>query len=212
MATAKQKERALRILDALVERFPDAHCELDHRSPWELLVAVVLSAQATDVSVNKVTPALFARDPDPQALSVAVPEELEELIHSTGFFRSKAKSLIAMATRVVDTYDSQVPASIEDLTTLAGVGRKTANVVRSVALGEPGLPVDTHVLRLSHRLGLTAQDDPVKVEHELNGLLPPGERGVFSLRVILHGRRVCSAKKPQCGSCVLADFCPSAGA
>lgn len=208
------KGRAALVAERLAELYPGdarALCELDHDNAFQLLAATILSAQTTDVRVNEVTPVLFARYPTPAALGEAIPEDLEELIHSTGFFRAKAKSLIAMANRLVDTFGSEVPTSIEDLTSLAGVGRKTANVVRSVALDLPGLPVDTHVLRLSQRLGLTTEEDPVKVEHALNGLVAPAERGVFSVRVILHGRRVCAAKKPLCGFCVLADFCPSAG-
>lgn len=188
---------------------PAELCELHHANAFELLVATILSAQSTDANVNKVTPALFAHYPTPAALAAADPAELEVEIHATGFFRSKAKSLLGMATALVERYGGEVPHAIEDLVTLPGVGRKTANVVRSVALGEPGLPVDTHVLRLSKRLGLTVLDDPVKVEHELNAMLPPGERGLFSLRVILHGRRVCIARKPRCGDCVCNDFCPS---
>jgi endonuclease-3 len=189
---------------------PTDLCELHHGNAYELLVATILSAQSTDANVNKVTPALFAHYPTPAALAAADPAELEVEIHATGFFRSKAKSLLGMAAALVERFEGEVPHAIEDLVTLPGVGRKTANVVRSVALGEPGLPVDTHVLRLSKRLGLTTLDDPVKVEHELNAMLRPEERGLFSLRVILHGRRVCSARKPRCDACVCNDFCPSA--
>ena len=185
-------------------------CELRHANAFELLVATILSAQSTDQNVNLVTPALFAKYPTPAALAAADPAELEVEIHRTGFFRSKTKSLLGMATALVERFGGEVPHAIEDLVTLPGVGRKTANVVRSVALDEPGLPVDTHVLRLSKRLGLTVLEDPVKVEHELNAMLKPAERGLFSLRVILHGRRVCIARKPRCGECVLNDFCPSA--
>ena len=185
-------------------------CELRHANAFELLVATILSAQSTDQNVNLVTPALFAKYPTPAALAAADPAELEVEIHRTGFFRSKTKSLLGMATALVERFGGEVPHAIEDLVTLPGVGRKTANVVRSVALDEPGLPVDTHVLRLSKRLGLTVLEDPVKVEHELNAMLKPAERGLFSLRVILHGRRVCIARKPRCGDCVLNDFCPSA--
>ena len=173
-------------------------------------MATILSAQSTDETVNKVTPGLFARYPTPAALASADPAELEVEIHATGFFRSKAKSLLGMASALLERYEGEVPGAIEDLVTLPGVGRKTANVVRSVALDLPGLPVDTHVGRLSKRLGLTELDDPVKVEHALNAMLPPAERGVFSLRLILHGRQVCIARKPRCGVCVLNDFCPSA--
>jgi endonuclease-3 len=189
---------------------PTELCELHHANAFELLVATILSAQSTDENVNKVTPALFAKYPTAAALAAADPSELEVEIHSTGFFRSKTKSLIGMATDVVERFGGEVPHAIEDLITLPGVGRKTANVLRSVALDEPGLPVDTHVLRLSKRLGLTELTDPVKVEHELNSFLKPAQRGMFSLRTILHGRRVCIARRPRCGDCVLNDFCPSA--
>lgn len=186
-------------------------CALTHRNPFELLAATILSAQTTDERVNLVTPALFGRFPTPADLAVADPIEVETLVQSTGFYRNKTKSLIGMANALVDRFDSEVPHAIEDLVTIPGVGRKTANVVRSVAMGEPGLPVDTHVGRLSVRLGLTTQTDPVKVEHELNAMVPPDERGTFSLRLILHGRAVCDARKPRCHDCVLASFCPSAG-
>jgi endonuclease-3 len=207
------KGRALETALRLADEYPGTPaelCELRHANAFELLAATILSAQSTDQNVNLVTPALFERYPTPKDLAAADPSELEIAIHRTGFFRSKAKSLLGMATALVERFDGEVPHAIEDLVTLPGVGRKTANVVRSVALGEPGLPVDTHVLRLSKRLGLTTLDDPVKVEHELNAMLKPPERGLFSLRLILHGRRVCIARKPRCGECVLHDFCPSA--
>jgi endonuclease-3 len=156
-----------------------------------------------------VTPALFDRYPTPEDLAVANPGELEVIIHSTGFYASKARNLIGMAQRVVSTFGGEIPHSLEDLVTLPGVGRKTANVLRSVALDLPGLPVDTHVLRLTKRLGITQLTDPVKVELELNPMIPPMQRGSFSLRLILHGRRVCDARKPACERCVLADICPS---
>ncbi len=205
------KGRARRTNERLKEEYPDAVCELDHDGPFELLVATILSAQATDVSVNKATPALFAAYPTPADLAAASPEEIEPYINAIGLFRSKAKNLVGMATRIVDEYEGRVPGAIEDLVTLPGVGRKTANVVRSVGLGLPGLPVDTHVLRLCRRLGITTETDPVKVELQLNDMLPEEDWGDFSLRVILHGRRVCFARNPDCGACVLADFCPSAG-
>ncbi|CAN5893313.1 endonuclease III [soil metagenome] len=186
-------------------------CELDHRNPFELLVATILSAQCTDARVNRVTPTLFSRYPTPEDLAAADPEEVQEIIRSTGFYRNKAKSLIGMAHALVDRFDGEVPTQMADWVTVPGVGRKTANVVRSVAQGLPGLPVDTHVLRLAHRLELTTETDPVKVERALNPSLPAGERGGFSLRMILHGRRVCSARAPSCDRCLLADFCPSAG-
>ena len=195
--------------ERLKQEYPDAVCELDHRNPFELLAATILSAQCTDVRVNMVTPRLFERYPDAEALAAADPEELEEIIRSTGFFRSKAKSLIGMANGLVDRHHGEVPGPMRQLTALPGVGRKTANVVRSVALDLPGLPVDTHVGRLARRLGLTEEDDPVKVEMALNPMVPAAERGDFSLRLILHGRRVCGARSPQCDDCVLNDFCPS---
>jgi endonuclease-3 len=207
------KGRALEAARRLALAYPGTArdlCALAHRNPFELLAATILSAQSTDENVNRVTPDLFAKYPDPAALASADPSELETLIYPTGFFRNKAKSLLGMARALVERFDGEVPGAIEDLVTLPGVGRKTANVVRSVALGLPGLPVDTHVGRLAKRLGLTTLDDPVKVEHELNAMLPPAERGLFSLRLILHGRRVCTARRPRCADCVLSDFCPSA--
>ena len=184
-------------------------CELDFETPFQLLVATILSAQSTDKTVNAVTPSVFARWPAPAALAAADPNDVEAVIHSTGFFRAKTKSLIGMAQALVDRYGGEVPGPIEDLVTLPGVGRKTANVVRSVAMGLPGLPVDTHVKRLSRRIGLTTEEDPDKIERDLNALVPPAERGAFSLRLILHGRRVCYARNRACERCVLADFCPS---
>ncbi|MDH4363872.1 MAG: endonuclease III [Acidimicrobiia bacterium] len=203
------KGRAQRAHLLLADEYPDARCELDHADPFQLLIATILSAQATDVGVNKVTPRLFARYPDAWALAAASPEEVEPLISSLGLFRNKAKSIVTCASQLVERHGGQVPGAMADLTALGGVGRKTANVVRSVALGLPGLPVDTHVLRLSGLLELTTETDPVKVEHALNPMIPAAERGLFSLRMILHGRRVCVARRPDCGRCVLADFCPS---
>jgi endonuclease-3 len=185
-------------------------CALDHVGPFQLLVATILSAQCTDQRVNLTTPALFARYPDPFALAAADPAELEQLIRSTGFFRAKAHNLIGMANAVADRFGGEVPSRMSDLVTLPGVGRKTANVVRSVDFGLPGLPVDTHVQRLAGRLELTAARDPVKVEMALNPMIPAAERGVFSLRLILHGRAVCAARTPHCAVCVLSDFCPGA--
>lgn len=204
------KGRARLAHERLKLEYPEARCELDHRNPYELLAATILSAQCTDVRVNQVTPALFRRYPTPEDLAVADPEEVEALIRPTGFYKNKARSLLGMAAALVDRFDGQVPGAMRDLVTIPGVGRKTANVVRSVALGLPGLPVDTHVGRLSLRLGLTTETDPVKVERELDPMIPRDERGEFSLRLILHGRRVCVARKPRCEQCVLADFCPSA--
>ncbi|MCE9623503.1 MAG: endonuclease III [Actinomycetia bacterium] len=203
------KQRAVVVADRLAAEYPQAVCELDHRNPFELLAATILSAQTTDARVNLVTPELFARYPDAAALSQADPGVVEEIVRSAGFYQTKARNLIAMAHALVENFDGQVPTALEDLVTLAGVGRKTANVVRSVAFGLPGLPVDTHVGRLSRRLGLTKEEDPVKVETELGRYLPPAAWGDFSLRLILHGRRVCAAKKPLCADCSLEDVCPS---
>jgi endonuclease III len=213
------KGRARRALECLAELYPGTAkdlCALDFRNPYELLAATILSAQTTDVRVNLVTPALFAAYPDPAALASANPEDVENIVRTTGFFRSKAKSLIGMAAALEERFAGEVPPALEDLVTIPGVGRKTGNVVRSVAFGLPGLPVDTHVLRLSRRLGLTAgmavaeEADAVKVELRLNSLVPAAERGAFSLRLILHGRAVCVARKPRCNLCSMADFCPSA--
>ena len=185
-------------------------CELHHADPFQLLCATILSAQCTDERVNMVTPTLFARYPTPYDLAKADPADVADIIRSTGFYNNKTHSLIGMAAALVDRYDGEVPHALEDLVTLPGVGRKTGNVIRSVALGLPGLPVDTHVGRLVVRLGITTETDPVKVEHALNAMIPAAERGAFSLRLILHGRRVCGARRPDCGRCLLADFCPSA--
>lgn len=203
------KGRAAAVAALLEVEYPEAICELDHRTPFELLAATILSAQTTDVRVNMVTPELFRKYPDASALAAAAPQALEEIVRSTGFYQSKARNLIAMAQALVDRFDGQVPTALDDLVSLAGVGRKTANVVRSVAFGLPGLPVDTHVGRLSRRLGLTTEDDPVKVERELCALLPAPTWGEFSLRTILHGRRVCDAQRPRCAECVLEHLCPS---
>jgi len=205
--------RARRTHERLADEYPGTArqlCALRHRNAYELLAATILSAQCTDERVNMVTPHLFARYPTPEDLAAAEPPAVEEIIRSTGFYKNKTKSLIGMATGVTERFGGEVPSAMRDLVTLPGVGRKTANVLRSVAMDLPGLPVDTHVGRLSLRLGLTTQTDPVKVELELNKMVPAGERGVFSLRLILHGRAVCVARKPRCGSCLLADFCPSA--
>ena len=195
--------------ERLVEAYPEAVCELDHRNPYELLVATILSAQATDVGVNKATPALFARFPDPWALAAVEPEHVEPYVSTIGLFRQKSKSLVGSARRLVEEHSGEVPGAMRDLVKLPGVGRKTANVIRSVALGLPGLPVDTHVTRLSGLLELTAETDPVRIEEELNPMIPAAERGDFSLRMILHGRRVCIARRPRCEDCLLNDFCPS---
>ena len=204
------KARALVVVDRLKEMYPDAQCALKHTNAFELLCATILSAQCTDERVNMVTPALFARYPTPVALAGADTEELEAIIQSTGFFHAKAKNLIGMAQAVVARFDGEVPVALEDFVTLPGVGRKTGNVVRSVWYGEPGLPVDTHVTRLSARLKLTNETDAVKIEKDLGGIVPPAEWGLLSLRLIEHGRQVCNARKPKCDVCALNDICPSA--
>ena len=203
------KGRAKLVHERLAVEYPEAICELDHRNAFELLTATILSAQTTDARVNMVTPVLFAAYPTAADLAVANPADVEVILRSTGFYQAKTRNVMAMVHQLLDRFNGEVPTALEDLVTLPGVGRKTANAVRSVAFSLPGLPVDTHVLRLSRRLGLTTQDDPVKVEVELNDMVPALERGDFSLRLILHGRRVCEAKKPRCGECTLADFCPS---
>jgi len=214
MPPRSPKGRARETMRLLAEEYPgtaEQLCELDHDGPFQLLCATILSAQTTDERVNQVTPELFARYPDAAVLAAAAPADVETIVQSTGFYRNKTKSLIGMAQALVERFAGEVPERLEDLVTLPGVGRKTGNVIRSVAMDLPGLPVDTHVGRLARRLGLTTSTDPVKVEHELNAMIPPAERGRFSLRLILHGRRVCTARKPRCEVCVLAAFCPSAG-
>jgi endonuclease-3 len=204
------KARAEETRARLAVEYPDAECALVHDDPFQLLTATILSAQTTDENVNKVTPALFAKYPTPSDLAHANPDDVEQLVFQTGFYRSKTKSLLGMARMIEEEFDGEVPTELDDLVKLPGVGRKTGNVVRSVAFDLPGLPVDTHVGRLSRRLKLTTEDDPVKIEIDLNALVPPDERGRFSLRLILHGRRVCFARKPDCAHCVLVDLCPSA--
>lgn len=207
------RERATTVVVRLAAEYPGTAkelCALVHDSPFQLLVATILSAQTTDENVNRVTPALFARYPTAADLAGANPVELEAIIHSTGFFRSKAKNLIGMGQALDERFHGEVPTDLADLVTLPGVGRKTGNVIRSVAFDLPGLPVDTHVGRLSIRLGLTTETDAVKAELALNDLIPPDERGAFSLRLILHGRLVCDARRPRCDICLLNDLCPSA--
>lgn len=202
-------KRATDVLRLLKREYPVAICELTHDSAFQLLAATILSAQCTDVRVNMVTPALFDSYPTPAKLATADVAHVAQLVRSTGFYQTKAKNLVGMASQVMSRFGGEVPREIEDLITLPGVGRKTANVLRSVVFDLPGLPVDTHVGRLSRRLGLTKLEDPVKVEYELNAMLPPPEWGQFSLRLILHGRRVCDAKKPKCEDCLLEKLCPS---
>jgi endonuclease-3 len=204
--------RRARAVDRILQQvYPDAHCELDFHNPYELLVATILSAQCTDERVNRVTPALFAKYPDPRALAGADTAELEDLIRPTGFFRNKAASLQAMAAVVCQKHSGRIPRPMSALTRLPGVGRKTAHVVRGNAFGQPGFTVDTHVARLSQRLGWTRQTDPVRIEHELDMLFPRKDRTMVSHRLIFHGRRCCFARKPACAACPVARLCPSRG-
>lgn len=203
--------RARRTNRVLAQVYPDAQCELDFRNAFELLVATVLSAQTTDVRVNQVTPELFARFPGPAQLAAADLTEVEDIIRPTGFFRPKARALLGLAIMLEESFDGQVPGRLEDLVTLPGVGRKTANVVLGDAFGIPGLTVDTHFGRLVRRLGWTQETDPVRVEREIAELIERKEWTLLSHRLIFHGRRVCFARRPACGACQIAQWCPSFG-
>jgi endonuclease-3 len=205
------KARAPVILERLKLAYPDAACALDHRNAFELLVATILSAQTTDVRVNLVTPALFARYPDAATLARARQTDVEKIIQSTGFFRNKARSIIGMAQALVADHGGEVPSTMDQLLSLPGVGRKTANVVLGNAFGiNEGVVVDTHVARLSKLLGLTRHTEPEKIERALMSLFPRDDWALLSHLLIFHGRRVCIARRPKCGECVLADLCPSA--
>ena len=195
----------------LTKEYPDARCELDFNSPLELLVATVLSAQCTDVRVNAVTPVLFKRFPTLETLAAAKLSEVEEIIYSTGFFRSKAKNIKELANKILNDFGGEVPNNLAQLVTLPGVGRKTANVVLGNAFGIPGLTVDTHFGRLSRRFGWSTATDPVKVENDVAKLIPEKEWTLLSHKLIWHGRRICHSRKPECGICPLAKLCPSAG-
>ncbi|MEU3426122.1 endonuclease III [Streptomyces gardneri] len=203
--------RARKINRELAEVFPYAHPELDFRNPFELLVATVLSAQTTDLRVNQTTPALFAKYPTPEDLAAAVPEEVEELIRPTGFFRAKTRSIMGLAAALRDEFGGEVPGRLEDLVKLPGVGRKTAFVVLGNAFGVPGITVDTHFMRLVRRWKWTEQEDPVKIEAEIAEIFPKSEWTMLSHRVIFHGRRICHARKPACGACPITHLCPSYG-
>jgi len=203
--------RARRINRELADVYPDAHCELDFTTPLELSVATILSAQCTDKRVNEVTPALFARYPDAAAYAGADRDEVEALIKSTGFFRNKTTSIIRLGQQLVERFDGRVPNRLEDLVTLPGFGRKTANVVLGNAFDVPGLTVDTHFGRLVRRWGWTTETDPVKVESVVAELIPKSEWTMFSHRAIFHGRRVCHSRTPACGACAIARLCPSYG-
>lgn len=202
------RPRAVLAVARLKEDY-EAQCELDFASPYQLLIATILSAQSTDRTVNRVTPLLFERWPGPRDLAAAAPEEVEELIKPTGFFREKTRAIMGSARALTERFAGEVPASMVGLTDLPGVGRKTANVVLGVAFGLPGFAVDTHVNRLCNRLGLTSSKDPVEIEKDVVDIVPKEEWTDFSLRLILHGRRVCHARRPLCESCALSDFCPS---
>lgn len=204
------RARVMVVVDRLRAEYPQAECALVHESPLQLLVATILSAQTTDERVNMVTPVLFERYPIAETLAEARQEDVEEIIRSTGFFRMKARAIREMAQDVVGRFGGEVPARMEDLVTLRGVGRKTANVVLGVAFGVAGFPVDTHVTRLTGRLRLTASTDPVEIETDVCSMVPEEEWTNLSLRLILHGRRVCVARSPRCPQCVLNDICPSA--
>jgi endonuclease-3 len=209
--TPAQMAHARRVFRSLTKLYPDARCALDHRSALELLIATILSAQCTDVRVNMVTPALFARYPTAKAYAAADLRELESYIQSTGFFRSKAKNIQACCRQLVDEHGGEVPDTLEALVKLPGVGRKTANVVLGDCFGVPGITVDTHVGRLSRRLGLTSHTDPAKVEQDIMQLLPAKDWVMFNHRMIAHGRQVCFARKPNCEHCALAKICPKIG-
>jgi endonuclease-3 len=203
--------RARAIVRDLARLYPEARCSLDFDTPVQLLIATILSAQCTDARVNKVTPALFARFPDAHAFAAADQADVEELIRTTGYFRNKAKNIIRCCGQIVEHHGGEVPRSLDALVALAGIGRKTANVVLGHAFGLAGIPVDTHVGRISRRLGLTTHSNPVKIERDLNALIPKKDWSLFGLRLIYHGRKVCLARKPRCEGCSLAGMCLKVG-
>lgn len=205
-----KKELALKAVEALKELYPDAVCSLEAEDPFQLLVATRLSAQCTDARVNLVTPALFAKYPTVEAFAAAQVRDVEELIHSCGFFRQKASDIVGMANAVIERYGGRVPDSIEELTTLPGVGRKTANLIVGDVYGQPAVVADTHLIRISNRLGLVSSKDPLKVETALRELLPPEESNDFCHRAVLHGRALCDARRPKCAECPLNTFCKEA--
>lgn len=209
-AAGVSKKRATDVLKQLQVSIPQPKVELNHNSPFELVIATILSAQCTDERVNQVTPLLFQRWPDPAALAEAPPEEVEEVVRSTGFYRNKARSVQACSRQLRERFHSQVPQTMEELTSLPGVGRKTANLILGECFGKPGIIVDTHVGRVARRLRLTDKQDAEEVEMDLQKLLPKKDWSQGSSRLLLHGRYVCLAKKPRCGDCCLASLCPSA--
>ena len=203
-----RRRRARAITRLLFKAHPDAHCELDHENPFQLLVATVLSAQSTDVLVNSVTPELFRRFPNAKRLSTASTDEVERLVYKTGFYRQKTKTLLGIARSLVERHRGQVPETMEGLVKLGGVGRKTANVILGNCFGQPGIVVDTHVARLAGRMRLTAERDPVKIERDLVELVPEKDWTRFSHAMIFHGRRICSARAPECEACTIQPHCP----
>lgn len=205
---AKKRLRVAEVNALLAETYPDAKCALDFRNPFELLVATILSAQCTDERVNQVTPTLFENYPTPETMAEAPEEHLQELIRSTGFFRNKSKSIKGMATAVTDQYGGRVPGTMDELRELPGVGRKTANVVLGNCFNVPGLPVDTHMIRVNGRLGFTKNTDPEKIERDLMEIVPEAEWTMYSHRIILHGRAICIARKPRCTICPVSHLCP----
>jgi endonuclease-3 len=207
-STPSERGRARRILNRLVARYPSIGTALAYRSPWQLLVSTVISAQTTDENVNRVTPGLFSRFATPDDLAAADPEEVESLIYSTGFYRQKTKSIMHLSRDLVERFDGVVPTNIDELVKLRGVGRKTASVVLAEAFDQPAIAVDTHVRRLSNRLGLTESQDPDKIEIDLKALFPPASWGGLSMRLIQYGRDICTARSPRCSSCELIDLCP----
>ncbi len=206
---SKRKARGGSVLRALRRAYPDAHCELTHTNPLELTIGCILSAQCTDKRVNQVTPALFAKYRTAADWAAATPAELEAGIHSTGFFRNKARNIIALGQQLVERFGGNVPNDFDALVTLPGIGRKTANVIMVSAFGQPGIVVDTHMIRLANRLGFTRQRDPVKIEFELQPILPRPQWGHFSHAIVFHGRRCCTARKPQCADCCVRRWCPT---
>ena len=207
----EKKVRAKVIYRQLSKSYPNVRCELDYKNAFQLLVATVLSAQCNDKRVNQTTPALFKKYPNPQKMANADLRDILNLVKSTGFFRAKAKNIKGLSNKIMEEFDGKVPSNLEDLITLPGVGRKTANVVLGHAFGTPGITVDTHFGRLSRRFGWSKQNNPVKVEFEVGGLIPEKEWTNLSQRMIWHGRRVCHSRKPACGACALAKLCPSYG-
>ncbi|MBL8792783.1 MAG: endonuclease III, partial [Planctomycetia bacterium] len=209
--TPELKAHARRVLRSLKKQYPDARCALHYENPLQLLIATILSAQCTDVRVNKVTPALFAQFPDVASFAHAKPKELERAIQSTGFFRNKARNIIQCCQQIIERHQGEVPRTLDELVQLAGIGRKTANVILGNAFDMPGITVDTHLGRLSRRMGLSTQTNPVKVERDLMELVPRKHWTMFSHWMIHHGRQVCHARRPACDRCVLAKYCPRVG-